>query len=218
MQNVAIRPATEQDAAALLKIYAPYVQNTAITFEYTVPTVEEFKARIANTLKKYPYLVAEQNGRPLGYAYTGPFKERAAYEWAVETSIYLDPSARKMGLGRQLYTALEAVSKAQGVLNFNACIACTNQPDEHLNNNSLQFHHHLGFTTVGTFCQCGYKFGIWYNMVWVEKLLAKHPAALPLKIKLFSAAVRQRPPYSARRALVVPSIFLPDYFLKNWQK
>ncbi len=177
MQNVTIRPATEQDAAALLKIYAPYVQNTAITFEYTVPTVEEFKARIAGTLKKYPYLVAEQNGRPLGYAYTGPFKERAAYEWAVETSIYLDPNARKMGLGRQLYTALEAVSKAQGVLNFNACIACTNQPDEHLNNNSVQFHHHLGFTTVGTFCQCGYKFGVWYNMVWVEKLLAKHPAA-----------------------------------------
>ncbi len=190
MQNVAIRPATEQDAAALLKIYAPYVQNTAITFEYTVPTVEDFKARIANTLKKYPYLVAEQNGRPLGYAYTGPFKERAAYEWAVETSIYLDPSARKMGLGRQLYTALEAVSKAQGILNFNACIACTNQPDEHLNNNSVQFHHHLGFTTVGTFCQCGYKFGIWYNMVWVEKLLAKHPAA-PRPLTPFLALSRQ---------------------------
>ena len=85
--KIRIRPVKPEDAEKLLAIYAPYVEQTAITFEYEVPTVEEFREQIHNTLKKYPYLVAEQGGEPVGYAYVGPFHDRPAYDWAVETSI-----------------------------------------------------------------------------------------------------------------------------------
>ena len=98
-----IRVATEADAEALLVIYAPYVEHTAITFEYTVPTVEEFAGRIRQTLKKYPYLVAERNGEILGYVYVGPFHQREAYGWAVETTIYVQSGSKRFGIGRELY-------------------------------------------------------------------------------------------------------------------
>lgn len=107
MGVLTIRTAVRQDAEALLQIYAPYVKNTAITFEYDVPSVEEFAGRISKVLQKYPYLVAEVNGEPVGYAYAGPFKERAAYDWAVETTVYVRENMKKSGIGRALYTALE---------------------------------------------------------------------------------------------------------------
>ena len=102
-----IRRATENDAEALLKIYAPYVEHTAITFEYEVPSVEEFRSRIRHTLEKYPYLVAEEDGELLGYAYVGPFHDRPAYDWAVETSIYVDERNIHKGVGGKLHDALE---------------------------------------------------------------------------------------------------------------
>ena len=105
--KIRIRPAKPEDAEKLLAIYAPYVEQTAITFEYEVPTVEEFRERIHNTLKKYPYLVAEQGGEPVGYAYVGPFHDRPAYDWAVETSIYVDQNKKRMGIGKKLHEALE---------------------------------------------------------------------------------------------------------------
>lgn len=105
--EITIRTARESDAPALLNIYAPYIVNTAITFEYTVPSTEEFAGRIRRTLQKYPYLVAEQQNKILGYAYAGPFHERAAYDWAVETSIYVDQTQRHTGIGRLLHDALE---------------------------------------------------------------------------------------------------------------
>ena len=101
-----IRVAALDDAEELLKIYAPYVRETAITFEYEVPSPEEFRERIAHTLEKYPYLVAEHDGKIVGYAYVSPFKERAAYAWAVETSIYVRREGRRQGVGRALYAAL----------------------------------------------------------------------------------------------------------------
>mgnify|MGYP000852101697 FL=1 len=110
-----IRMAGLEDAAALLAIYAPYVRETAITFEYDVPSEEEFRRRIESTLRKYPYLVLEREGDILGYAYAGPLHSRPAYDWAVETSIYLDQNARGGGLGRKLHDALEAVLREQGV-------------------------------------------------------------------------------------------------------
>ena len=124
--NIKIRTARPEDAPELLKIYAPYVENTAITFEYEVPSIEDFKCRIERTLKKYPYLVAERDGELLGYAYTGEFKERAAYDWAVETSIYVRQDRKGLGLGRRLYAALEAVSRLQNVLNL-LCLHCIPQ-------------------------------------------------------------------------------------------
>lgn len=174
-----IRIAAIEDAEALLAIYAPYVLHTAITFEYEVPTLPEFQNRIRHTLTRYPYLVAEQDGRLFGYAYAGPFHERAAYDWAVETSIYVDQACKGQGIGRQLYAALEDTLSRQNIVNLNACIACPAAEDEYLTRDSISFHRHLGYRLVGEFYQCGYKFNRWYNMVWMEKHIGEHRADQP---------------------------------------
>ena len=116
-ENVKIQVASVEDAEELLAIYAPYVEKTAITFEYEVPSVEEFKGRIAHVLQRFPYLKAVEDGKILGYAYVSPFKERAAYGWSVETSIYVDENVKHKGVGRKLHEVLEAVLKEQGILN-----------------------------------------------------------------------------------------------------
>ena len=120
---IEIRPASAADAERLLEIYGPYVRNTAITFEYETPSLAEFRKRIEEISKKYPYLVLLKDSRIEGYAYAGAFKGRAAYDWACETSIYLDREAQKCGLGRMLYEALEAELGKMGILNLYACIA-----------------------------------------------------------------------------------------------
>lgn len=173
-EHIKIRTAVPEDAVALLEIYALYVEHTAISFEYDVPSVEEFRERIVNRLEKYPYLVAEVDGKMLGYAYTSPFVGRAAYGWSAETTIYLREDCRKMGVGRALYGALEEVSKAQNILNLNACIGYPREEDEYLTMNSVKFHEHMGYQMVGMFHNSGYKFGRWYHMVWMEKLIGEH--------------------------------------------
>lgn len=174
MNNIKVRTAVEEDAQAVLEIYAPYIKKTAITFEYEVPTLEEMKERIRNTKKKYPYLVAEVDGKIAGYAYAGTFKARSAYDWCVETSIYIEQDKKRMGIGKVLYQALESVLKEQGILNLNACIANPAVEDEYLTKDSIRFHEHLGYRVVGEFHQCGYKFHRWYHMVWMEKHIAAH--------------------------------------------
>lgn len=170
-----IRAARPEDAAALLEIYAPYVTETAVTFEYDIPTPEEFAGRIAGTLARYPYLVAlDRTGRALGYAYAGVFHARPAYDWAVEASIYVRREGRRNGVGRALYGALEQALAAQGILNLNACIAYPPQPDPYLSQDSVAFHQRLGYRMVGRFTACGYKFRRWYDMVWMEKHLGPH--------------------------------------------
>lgn len=169
-----VRTATPDDAEKLLAIYAPYVEHTAITFEYEVPSAEEFRKRIENTLKKYPYIVAEYEGKPVGYAYAGRFHEREAYDRCVETSIYVDKFMKHMGIGRILYDELERELRNRGFLNMYACIAYPKTEDEYLNKNSAKFHAHLGYRLVGEFYDCGYKFGRWYNMIWMEKLIGEH--------------------------------------------
>lgn len=181
---VTIRVASVTDAEQLLEIYRPYVEQTAITFEYTVPTIEEFRNRIATTLQKYPYLVAEQEGNIVGYAYVSPFKTRAAYAWAVETSIYLKREYRGRGIGKRLYLALEDCVQQLGILNMNACIAYPEKEDEFLNKDSVKFHEHLGYTIAGTIHQCGQKFNHWYDIVWMEKQIGEHTENPP-KIKVF---------------------------------
>ena len=116
-----IRVATEADAEEILAIYAKYIEQTAITFEYVVPSIEEFRGRIRHTLERFPYLAAEKDGKIAGYAYVSPFKERAAYDWSVETSIYVDMEQKRSGIGRRLYEELENILKQQGILNVNAC-------------------------------------------------------------------------------------------------
>ena len=174
-QKPYIRAVTPEDAEELLGIYAPYVEKTVITFEYEVPGPEEFRSRIEKTLRKYPYIAAVKDGEILGYAYTGPFVGRTAYDWSAETTIYLKEDKKKMGLGRFLYQGLENISKAQHILNLNACIGYPEKEDEYLTKNSAEFHAHMGYSMVGRFHKCGYKFGRWYDMVWMEKMLGEHP-------------------------------------------
>ena len=177
--SLIIRSVSEKDTQAVLDIYAWYVENTAITFEYDVPSAEEFAGRIRNILKKYPYLAAVQDGVIVGYAYAGTFKDRAAYDWAVETTIYLRHDLQHAGIGRVLYTALEDALRRQGILNLYACIGYPKQDDEYLTSNSADFHAHLGYRMVGRFIDCGYKFGRWYDMVWMEKMLGDHISPQP---------------------------------------
>ena len=170
-----IRTANPGDADKLLAIYAPYVEKTAITFEYKVPSVAEFSSRISAVLRNYPYLLLEMQNRVLGYAYANAFKERAAYDWAVETTIYLHWNARGKGYGRMLYSALEEELRCRGFLNAYACIASAPQPDPFLTYASRDFHTAMGYTLCGTFHQCGYKFCRWYDMIWLGKSLGEHP-------------------------------------------
>lgn len=182
--DLKIRMAAPEDAEELLAIYTPYVQNTAITFEYEVPDEKEFAGRIEKTQMRYPYFVAEMDGGILGYAYAGPFKERRAYDWAVETSIYVRQDRRGQGIGRKLHDALEETLKKQNILNMNACIAYPPQEDEYLTRASVRFHERMGYRMAGHFSGCGYKFNRWYDMVWMEKIIGEHrenqPEVLPV--------------------------------------
>ena len=169
-----IRTVNENDAEELLKIYSYYVKNTAITFEYEVPSVEKFKNRIKHTLIKYPYIAAADKNKIIGYAYAGAFKERAAYDWAVEMTVYVDNDRKRGGVGKLLYKKLEELLKEQGILNVNACIAYTENEDEYLTNGSMKFHEHMGYSLAGHFHKCGYKFDRWYDMIWMEKFIGEH--------------------------------------------
>ena len=177
-----IRDARPEDAARLADIYGYYVENTAITYEYVAPGVEEFRARIERTQRRYPYLVAEENGVILGYAYAGPLVARPAADWSCEVSIYLDRDARGRGLGRALYGALEAALGRMGVCNLYALVALPEPPDEYLTANSAEFHTHLGFCEVGRLRRCGHKFGRWYHLLYMEKQIAPHaPDMKPIR-------------------------------------
>ena len=173
--NIIIRHVEPLDAKALVEVYRYYVEHTAITFEYDVPSVEEFEGRIEGITQKYPYLVAsEKDGNIIGYAYTSAFHVRKAYEWSAEMSIYLSDKAKGLGLGRKFYEILEDISKRQGITNLYACIGAPEVEDEYLTNNSINFHEHMGYKLIGRFTKCGYKFGRWYDMVWMEKIIKAH--------------------------------------------
>ena len=174
IDDISIRFAKPEDAKELLKIYAYYVTDTAISFETEVPSEEEFKLRIEEVLKSYPYIVACKDDEILGYAYLHSFVGRKAYELSAETTIYLNPYKKKMGIGKKLYSVLEDIAKAQNITNLYSCIGYVDKEDEYLNNNSVQFHEHIGFRMVGKFENCGHKFGRWYHMVWMEKIIGEH--------------------------------------------
>ena len=174
IDDISIRFAKPEDAKELLKIYAYYVTDTAISFETEVPSEEEFKLRIEEVLKSYPFIVACKDDEILGYAYLHSFVGRKAYELSAETTIYLNPDKKKMGIGKKLYSVLEDIAKAQNITNLYSCIGYVDKEDEYLNNNSVQFHEHIWFRMVGKFEKCGHKFGRWYHMVWMEKIIGEH--------------------------------------------
>ena len=157
-----IRNAIESDIPAMLAIYTPYVENTTYTFEYTVPTEDAFLARFREITVQCPWLVWEEAGQVLGYAYGSLPFARAAYAWAGEVSIYLAPEAQGHGIGRKLYAALESLMEYQGYRVFYAIITQENQ-------GSLAFHKALGYKEVGVFSHCGLKFDRWLNVTWMEK-------------------------------------------------
>lgn len=161
---MSLRFAVPADAAALLEIYAPYVEKTSITFETEVPTADEFARRISAFSKTYPYLVAEENGKPVGYAYAHAFHDRAAYDWTVETSVYVAEDARGRHVGTALYRALLELLALQGVKNACAVITFPNIP-------STAFHQAMGFEAGGILPDFGYKLGDWHSVAYLWKPL-----------------------------------------------
>lgn len=161
---IEIRNVQVEDAANLVAIYAPYVEKTAITFETQVPTVEDFENRIKKTMEKFPYLVAIEEGQIVGYAYASTYYARAAYDWTVELSVYVQKEARGKGVGTLLYTALEEELTTRGFKNFLACIALPNPA-------SIALHEKRGYEQVAHFKKVGYKFGTWHDIVWLQKSL-----------------------------------------------
>lgn len=174
-QSISVRTAREDDAPAMARIYAYYVNKTAITFEYQAPDAPEMDRRRKSILAQYPYLVAEKDGVVIGYAYAHEFYGREAYSWSVESTIYIDKDARQSGVGRVLYEALERALKAMGILNINTCISIAKDPeDPYLTNGSLFFHQRLGYDKIAHFHHSGYKFGRWYDVIWMEKMIGEH--------------------------------------------
>ena len=169
--DIKIRMATPDDALCILDIYAPYVLNTAVSYEYDVPSPAEFKRRISAVLENYPYLVAQCGDEILGYAYAARYHERKASDFSVETSIYIRNDRKKSGIGRMLYSELEQRLRNQGIVSMYARIAYADREDEHINGDSLEFHKKMGFSFAGELHMCGYKFGKWYSLVLMEKQL-----------------------------------------------
>ncbi len=163
-----VRQALEADAAALLNIYRPFVESTAVTFETVVPTVEEFSSRIARALSSYQWLVAERDGRCIGYAYGSIHRARPAYRWSVEVSAYVHPDYHRQGVGRALYRQLLNELAEKGFCN---AYAATTLPNE----GSVALHRGMGFEPIGVFKAVGRKFGKWHDVTWFHRVLRDSP-------------------------------------------
>lgn len=167
-----LRVATPQDGAVLSDIYAYYVDTSAISYEYVAPNAREFSERIAHKLEKYPYIVAELDGVPVGYAYASEFRERAAYAWCVELSVYVSRDCRGQGVGTALYAALLELLRLQGVVTAYSAITPPNEA-------SVALHEKMGFDFAGKFHASGFKMGKWWDLLWYEKVLCELSSAPP---------------------------------------
>lgn len=174
--NIRIEKVNIEDAPELLSIYAPYVRDTAVSFECEVPSLTEFEERIRSISSVFPYIKAVSDGRIVGYAYATKFRMRKAYDRSVEVTVYVRSDYKQNGIGRLLYTELERILADIGILNMNAWIASAENEDERLTDSSRIFHKKMGFSVVGTFHNSGYKFGKWYDMTCMEKLIGEHKA------------------------------------------
>ena len=163
-----IRDARRSDVPAMLAIYAPFVEHTAVSFEYDVPTEAEFARRLEEHQAAFPWLVCEEHGRVMGYAYAGRAFERAAYGWNAEISCYLAPELRGRGVGRRLYARIEEILTRLGYYKLFAVVTSANAP-------SVAFHRALGFRDAACFRNVGYKQGGWYDVLWLEKTLCDRP-------------------------------------------
>jgi L-amino acid N-acyltransferase YncA len=157
--NKKIRLAKEHDSEALLEIYGPFIKNTAVTFEYEVPTDIEFGKRIKSVLERHPWLVCEIDGEVIGYAYASKHRERAAYQWSVDVTVYIRPEYHRKCIATALYTALTGLLKLQGYYNAYAGIALPNVK-------SVGFHESFGFKPIGIYHNVGYKLDKWHDVGW----------------------------------------------------
>ena len=153
-----------RDAAACVAIYAPYVNDSSVSFEEVPPTAEQFAAHIAATSERYPWLVVEADGAVVGYAYAAQHRPRTAYRWAVDVGIYVDPARHRGGAGRMLYEALFGLLRRQRL--HSACAGITLPNDA-----SVGLHRALGFEPVGTFRRVGFKNGAWHDVAWLQRPL-----------------------------------------------
>ena len=191
MEDYAVRLVTAEDASVLSEIYGYYVKNTAVTFEVEPPSPGELAQRITRYTKKYPYLVIEdEDGDPVGFAFAHAFRERPAYDYAAEVSIYLHKESRHSGYGRAIYTALESELSRMGIHSLYACIAtCDRTNDPYLSADSPRFHAALGYRQCGEFRRCGRKFDRWYHMIYMEKRLCE-PRSDPAPIIPYPDVIR----------------------------
>lgn len=180
--QINIRAAKIEDAEELLGIYSYYVKKTAITYEYEVPSLDEFKNRISNTLKIYPYIVAESEGKIIGYAYAGRFNSKSGYDFDVEMTIYLDHNVKGKGIGKKLYSYLEEILKSQGIVKLIALITPPMNEKECDIYRSVQFHESMGYKLSGKLESSGYKFNRWFDTVIMDKTIGKpHEDMQPIK-------------------------------------
>jgi L-amino acid N-acyltransferase YncA len=168
--DVQIRLATAGDGEAVAAIYRPVVAETAISFETTLPDRDEMARRIDETLRSHPWLVCEMDGRVAGYAYATKHRVRGAYQWSVDTSVYIDEAFRRRNVGRGLYTSLFAILSAQGYFNAFAGIALPNP-------GSVGLHEAMGFEPIGVYRRVGYKFDCWHDVGWWQLVLKPHEAS-----------------------------------------
>jgi L-amino acid N-acyltransferase YncA len=159
-----VRTATAADAAQIAAIYAPSVTAAATSFEFEPPTPAEMARRITETLATHPWLVVDRDGQVMGYARAGPFKDRLAYQWSIEMSVYVHADARRAGVARSLYTALIETLVLQGF--YRAYIGVTLP-----NPASVAFHEGMGFTPVGVYRAAGFKMGAWHDVGWWQRPL-----------------------------------------------
>lgn len=167
MLNYHFRFMQKQDIPAILNIYAPYVKNTSITFEYVVPTILEFSTRVENISAEYPYIVCVLNDTIIGYAYAHQHMERAAYQWNAELSVYIDNNYLRCGIGKKMYAILIDILHLQNIKNIYGCVTSPNE-------NSEKLHEYLGFTKLGTYHNAGYKCGKWHDVMWFEKSIGAY--------------------------------------------
>lgn len=194
---LAIREATLADADVIASIYAPYVRDTVISFEVVPPSAEEMAGRMRGGMAAYPWLVCTDDGTVLGYAYASRHRDRAAYQWSVDVSVYIRSDAHRRGIGRALYSALLRIVAAQGFYNAYGGITLPNP-------SSVGLHEAMGFRSVGVYRAVGYKHGAWHDVGWWDLMLSERPAApaAPLSIDVVRATSAWTEALAAGQALL----------------
>lgn len=175
-EDIKFRKVTVDDAAAIIEIYKPYVEDYAVSFDVEVPTEEEIKHRIEKYSSKYPFIVAtDEAGKVLGYAYANEMKSRQAYNWSAEVTVYVDINEHLSGIGKRLYYRLEKTLREMGILNtYASVVTIDSEEDAYLTMNSYNFHERMGYHPVGKLNSIGYKFNKWFDIIWMGKNLGVH--------------------------------------------